>query len=254
MFEFIAYTSVTANEGRHAGNAPTKIIERTTEATEPAMTVLQERDLLLNKFSTRLRSAREAMFPPVTQRDVANRLGVSFSAVNLWEQGNTFPKPELLLEISRWFSVSVDWLLGVDRAPSKSIPLLTGEHHINIVPVVSTSSLNRWNWDTSLDAVQTRVAYPEGTAAAFVVASDSLSSIVHPGDYAVVSKAHNPDPGSVVLVAIGKGSEPVLRRYIKEGGDNLLVADDMRFPTHKLDEGARIIAKLVETVRQTVLH
>jgi transcriptional regulator with XRE-family HTH domain len=217
------------------------------------MTALQERDLLLDKFSTRLRSAREAMFPPVTQRDVANRLGVSFSAVNLWEQGNAFPKPALLIEISKWFSVSVDWLLGIDQAPRKGIPINTGEHHINTVLVVSISSLNRWNWDVSLDAIQTSIAYPEGTAAAIVVSSDSLASVVLPGDYAVVSKAHNPEPGSVVLVAMGKGSEPVLRRYIKEGGDNLLVADDVRFPTHRLEDGARIIAKLVETVRRTVM-
>lgn len=218
------------------------------------MSALQERDLLLDKFSTRLRSAREAMFPPVTQRAVADRLGVSFSAVNLWEQGNAFPKPALLIEISKWFSVSVDWLLGIDQSPKKGFPINTGLHHINTVPVVSVSALNRWNWDVSLDAVQTSIAYPEGTAAAIVVSSDSLASVVLPGDHAVVSKAHNPEPGSVVLVAIGKGSEPVLRRYIKEGGDNLLVADDIRFPTHRLEDGARIIGKLVETVRRTVMH
>lgn len=218
------------------------------------MTALQERDLLLDKFSTRLRSAREAMFPPVTQRDVANRLGVSFSAVNLWEQGNAFPKPALLIEISKWFSVSVDWLLGIDKSPRKGIALATGEHHVNTVPVVSAGSLNRWSWDIALDAVQTSIAYPDGTAAAIVVTSDSLGSVVQPGDYAVVSKAHNPEAGSVVLVTIGKGSEPVLRRYIKEGGDNLLVADDLRFPTHRLEDGARIIAKLVETVRRTVMQ
>jgi DNA-binding XRE family transcriptional regulator len=218
------------------------------------MNATKERDLLLDRFSTRLRSAREAMFPAVTQRDVANRLGVSFSAVNLWEQGNAFPKPALLIEISKWFSVSVDWLLGIDQAPRKGIPVKTGEHHVSTVPVVTAASLSRWHWDVALDAVQTSIAYPEGTAAAIIVTSDSLANVVLPGDYAVISKAHNPEPGSVVLVAIGKASEPVLRRYVKEGGDNLLVADDIRFPTHRLEDGARIIAKLVETVRRTVMQ
>lgn len=217
------------------------------------MTLSDERDLLLERFSARLRSAREAMYPAVTQRDVANKLGVSFSAVNLWEQAKAFPKPNLLVELSTWFSVSTDWLLGIDVNPKKGIPINTGTHLLNTVPVVSPSALNRWSWDTSLDAVQSQVAYPEGTAAAFTVTSDSMSSVVVKGDYAIVSKAHNPDPGSIVLVAIGKTSEPVLRKYIKEGGDRLLVADDVRLPTHRLDEGARIIARLVETVRRTLL-
>jgi transcriptional regulator with XRE-family HTH domain len=217
------------------------------------MTALQEREHLLDKFSARLRSAREAMYPPVTQRDVANRFEVSFSAVNLWEQGKAFPKPGLLVEISQWFSVSVDWLLGIDKAPLKNVPIHSGQHLVNTVPVVSALALNRWSWDVALDAVQTQVAYPDGTAAAIVVTSDSLTSVVAPGDYAVLSKAHNYDHGSYVLVAIGRASEPVLRKLIKEGGDSLLVADDVRFPTHKLEDGARIIARLVETVRRHVL-
>jgi transcriptional regulator with XRE-family HTH domain len=218
------------------------------------MNAPEERDLLLEKFSARLRSAREAMHPPVSQRDVATRLGVSFSAVNLWEQGRAFPKVTLLGDLSKWFSVSVDWLLGVDLSPRKPSPINTGSHVINTVPVVPTLSLGRWSWDTSLDDLQTQAAYPAGTAAAIVITSDSLASIVMPGDYAVISKAHHPAPGSAVLVAIGRANEPVLRRYIKEGGDNLLVADDQRFPTHRLEDGARIVGKLVETVRRTIIH
>lgn len=217
------------------------------------MTAPQERDLLLERFSVRLKAAREAVHPAVTQRDVANRLGVSFSAVNLWEQGKSFPKPSLLVELSTWFTVSVDWLLGIDSSPRKTFAIKTGEHTVNTVPVVPASTLNRWNWDAALEALQTLNVYPEGTAAALQVHSDSLASVISPGDYAVVSKAHNVDPGSVVLVSIGKSNEPVLRRYIKEGGDELLVADDTRYPTHRLNDGARVIARLVETVRRTVL-
>jgi len=213
----------------------------------------EDRDDLLEKFALRLRGAREAMHPPISQRDVAARLGVSFSAVNLWEQGKSFPKMSSLAEISKWFSVSVDWLLDVETTPRKQLSLNTGKHLIHTVPVVSSLALNRWHWDVALDAVQTQVSYPEGTAAAMIVSSDSLVSVVGVGDYAVVSKAHNPAPGSIVLVAIGRASDPVLRRFIQEGGDSLLVADDTRYPTHKLDDGARIIGKLVETVHRKVL-
>lgn len=221
---------------------------------ESTLHVPEEREQLLEKFSLRLRSSREAMHPTVTQRDVANRLGVSFSAVNLWEQGRNFPNPNLLVELSKWFSVSVDWLLGLDDSGPRKLTLLhPSAPRISTVPVVPSLSLNRWTWDTALDAVQTRNAYPEGTAAAIVVASASLETVVKSGDYAVISKAHNPEPGSIVLVAIGKATEPVLRKYVREGGDDLLVADDTRYPTRRLDEGARIIGRLVETIRRTIV-
>lgn len=213
---------------------------------------MTEREHKLERFALRLRSAREAMHPDVTQRDVANRLGVSFSAVNLWEQGKAFPKVTLLPEISAWFSVSVDWLLGVDNSPRKHAPAKEGEHLLNTVPVVSPSALNRWHWDTALGCLQTEVAYPEGTAAAILVNFDSMNKEVLPGDYAVISKAHSAESGSVVLAAVGKGSEPVLRRYRKEAGESLLIPDDTRYPTIRLDDGARILGVLVETTRRTV--
>lgn len=213
-----------------------------------------ERDALLSRFGQRLRSAREAVHPPVTQRQVATRLGVSFSAVNLWEQGNTFPKFEYLVELSKWFGASTDWLLGIEQSPRKQVALASGTQLIHSVPVVAPQSLNRWHWDVAIGAVQTELVYPERTAAAIIVSSDSLASIVMPGDFAVLSKSHQSEPGNVVLAAIGRASEPVLRRYIREGGDDLLVADDQRFPTHRLDEGTRIIARLVETVRRRVIN
>lgn len=209
-----------------------------------------DRDQLISRFSKRLRSAREAMHPQVTQRDVAKRLGVSFSAVNLWEQGKTWPSPAYLVELSQWFSASVDWLLGLETSPKRS-SANASELIVNTVPVVLPASLVRWKWDVSLEELQTTAPYLKGTAAAITVTSEALSSVILPGDYAVISKAHQPEPNSIVLVTIGKSQEPVLRKFVKEGGDSLLVADDHRYPTHHLDDGARIIGRLIETCRRT---
>jgi transcriptional regulator with XRE-family HTH domain len=78
-----------------------------------------DREDLLKTLSVRLRQARQAMEPPLTQRDVAKAFGVSNSAVNLWETGNAFPKHEHLVNLAAWFSVSVDWLLGIDNTHGK---------------------------------------------------------------------------------------------------------------------------------------
>jgi len=44
-----------------------------------------------SQLSQRLKSARMAITPPITQRDVAKRLELTPSAVNLWEAGKTEP-------------------------------------------------------------------------------------------------------------------------------------------------------------------
>lgn len=204
-------------------------------------------------LAQRLRAARTALNPSVTQRDVAKRLELSPSAINLWEAGKTEPGATELAELSRWYQVSTDWLLGVENG--KPVPQqATAEHPVYTVPVVSPSSLLRWHWDAAHELLQTAVAYPPQTAAAILVSSDALTSVCPTGCYAVISKAHQVNPGNIVLATTGRASEPVLRKYVKEGADALLIADDMRYPTHRVEAGVKILGRVVEVTVRRVLN
>lgn len=48
----------------------------------------------------------------MTQEQLAEKIGVSGSAVRSWESGKTLPGPQQLLSMSELFSCSTDWLLG----------------------------------------------------------------------------------------------------------------------------------------------
>lgn len=209
-----------------------------------------------NILAQRLTAARQAIHPKITQRDVAARLNRSASAVNLWEKGKTQPNNDDLVELSRWFCVSTDWLLGADtgaQPAGQAAGVIKTASQIYTVPVVDPSSLVKWHWDTAPSLLQTAVSYPAQTAAALLVSSDALNSICPIGSYAVVSKAHAIHPGHVVLANVSKSGEPVLRRLIKEGSESFLVADDTRYPTYLLDDGVRLIGRVTESVIRRML-
>lgn len=56
------------------------------------------------------------------QSDLAQRLGISTSAVGMYEQGRREPPYHVLLKLSELFGVSVDWLLAREEsaAPAQS--------------------------------------------------------------------------------------------------------------------------------------
>lgn len=51
----------------------------------------------------------------LTQADVAKRLGITRSSVNAWEMGISVPSTMYLVELSRLFAVSTDYILGLER-------------------------------------------------------------------------------------------------------------------------------------------
>lgn len=204
-------------------------------------------------LAQRLRAARSAIHPTITQKDVAKRLNLSPSAVNLWEAGKTEPSTTVLAELAKWYGVSTDWLLGVE-SKMPEVPKNAAGPRLWSVPVVTPNSLVRWHWDEVLEALQTAVAYPPQTAAAMLVATDALSSVCPTGCYAVISKAHQVNTGDIVLATVGKASEPVLRKYVREGDAGLLIADDMRYPSYRLDDGVKIIGRVTEVTVRRVLH
>jgi transcriptional regulator with XRE-family HTH domain len=61
----------------------------------------------------RIRALREAR--GWTQAELARRLSITRNGVNSWEQGLSMPSPICLVDLAKLFSVSTDYLLGVER-------------------------------------------------------------------------------------------------------------------------------------------
>lgn len=60
-----------------------------------------------------------------TQTELAKKLGITRSSVNAWEMGISVPSTQYIVELSNIFSVSTDYLLGVEKTSTIDISGLT---------------------------------------------------------------------------------------------------------------------------------
>lgn len=75
--------------------------------------------------SERIKALREAR--GWTQAELARRLSITRNGVNSWEQGLSMPSPACLLDLAKLFSVSTDYLLGVERLETVNVTGLNEE-------------------------------------------------------------------------------------------------------------------------------
>ena len=73
----------------------------------------------------RIKALREAR--GWTQAELARRMNITRNGVNSWEQGLSMPSPACLVDLAKLFSVSTDYLLGVERLEMVNVTGLNEE-------------------------------------------------------------------------------------------------------------------------------
>ena len=73
----------------------------------------------------RIKQLREQM--GMTQTELAKRLGITRSSVNAWEMGISVPSTQYIVELSRMFMVTTDYLLCAGPAVAIDATGLTEE-------------------------------------------------------------------------------------------------------------------------------
>ena len=62
-----------------------------------------------------------------TQAELARRMNMTRNGINSWEQGLSMPSPACLVDLAKLFSVSTDYLLGVERLDAVNVTGLNEE-------------------------------------------------------------------------------------------------------------------------------
>ena len=108
----------------------------------------------MNITAYRLRMLREAK--GMSQREVAERIGMTRTAYNKYERGSSRPVRKLN-ELTALFGVTTDYLLGRDATPFEhEIVSLSSHDHDQIQKYLGLSDDGKLMVDIMLDAVHER--------------------------------------------------------------------------------------------------
>ncbi|MDE7339516.1 MAG: helix-turn-helix domain-containing protein [Lachnospiraceae bacterium] len=87
--------------------------------------------MTLNENIRQLRLARN-----LSQVDLAKALGVTKQSISNWENNNIQPSIDMLIRLSQFFSVSTDYLLGLDQRTYIEISELTDCQLAHIAAII----------------------------------------------------------------------------------------------------------------------
>ena len=131
---------------------------------------------------TRLKQLRTEK--DLTQAALARELNVTQQAVAKWESGKSMPDHSMLLRLSRYYGVSVDYLLGLPAS-------MPGDGFAGpvLVPVVGAvrAGYNAFAFEEHLGSEPAGIRSPEGYFY-LVVRGDSMEPYIHDGDLALVRR------------------------------------------------------------------
>ncbi|MBR4628560.1 MAG: helix-turn-helix transcriptional regulator [Ruminococcus sp.] len=85
-------------------------------------------------FYERIKELRNSL--GINQVEFGKRLSVSKQCISNWESGYIQPSIDMLVRIAKTFSVSTDYLLGLNDKPTLEVEGLTNEQILHLRAVI----------------------------------------------------------------------------------------------------------------------
>lgn len=174
----------------------------------------------------------------MTQEELSVILGVSRSALGLWEQGRREPPQESLIKIANYFKVSVDYLLGrtdfknQDRntfSPDEIIPI----NAFRQIPLLGSASCGELLF--AEQNIEEYISFPAnmlngGDYFALRVKGDSMVDAgLIDGAILIIQRQSTCDNGAIALVCVDK-DDATVKRVFFAGAQIELVPENRKYP------------------------
>ncbi|MFF6013198.1 S24 family peptidase [Rahnella sp. R3(2024)] len=212
----------------------------------------------MNTVGSRVKFRRRQL--KMTQKDVAEYVGVSASAVTQWENDATVPSSESLLKLATVLQSSPDWLLkgqGEIDAPSrinagrsKSVPLISWVQAGAWTDVISdklTASNTEWIETTakvSDNSFALKVKGASMTSTGALSIPDGSIVIVDP-EFGFIDEAN----GRIVVAQVDGSSQATIKKLEIDGPNHYLMPLNPDFKPILIDSSC----KLVGVVKQIII-
>ena len=163
----------------------------------------------------------------LSQQKMADVLGISRSAVAMWETGGSEPDNKTLEKIADYFNVSIDYLLGRDDTPRPR----TEKKGVKI-PV-----LGRVAAGIPITAVEEVLDYEEieeslaktGDFYGLQIRGTSMEPKFSEGDVVIVRQQNDVESGEIAIVLVN-GEDATCKRVVKHENGLSLISLNPSFP------------------------
>lgn len=190
------------------------------------------------KFKENLRFLRRTN--GISQDDLAAELGYkSFTTVQKWEDGTSFPKVENLNKLATIFSVDLDDLLNADltKTETVAVPIL-GEVKAGY-DMYADENILGFEYMNNQE-------YKKGDYFYLTVKGDSMvNDRIHDGDLVYVKRQDYLSNNDIGVFLI-EGNEVTIKRFAKKNGSIVLKAGNEKYPDRSFKEAEiKILGKAV---------
>ena len=162
----------------------------------------------------------------MSQKELAEKIGISRSAVGMYETGEREPDFETLEALADTFNVNMDTLLGKSSSPSNAIPYTAARK----APIIG--SIPAGYPALALEDIEgyADIPYSDEENYFFLrVNGESMKNAgIHTGDLVLIRRQDCAEDGQVVAVRVN-GDEATLKRYKKQGNNVLLLPENPEF-------------------------
>lgn len=107
----------------------------------------------MNVLGSRIKKERENL--NLSREDLAKKLGVSYSAIAMYEQGNREPNAEIILKMCETFNCSIDYLMGKSNYRTNEEELsnyLKTEIKEDLINTLKKLELSKYDLETAITA------------------------------------------------------------------------------------------------------
>jgi len=174
-------------------------------------------------LGTRVKALRKEQ--KVTQKELANAMGLSQQAVAKWEAGLSAPDPDMVRNLAQFFDTTTDDILGYEvkensgKLTQHLQNIARAEH---LIPVIGTvrAGYGALALEDDYGKEYAQVKDPENYFY-LLVQGNSMAPRIHEGDLALVRKQQTLENGDLGVIIYGEG-EGTLKKFIKKDGAVIL--------------------------------